>query len=59
MGAVGGGFIFGTVSAHLGRIRVLAWTILIFATFTGFWALARGYWDLVADRIFASLGWAA
>src|SRR5215470_16686976 len=31
MGAVAGGLIFGTMSDHFGRIRVLTWTILIFA----------------------------
>jgi MFS family permease len=29
MGAVAGGLIFGTMSDHFGRIRVLTWTILI------------------------------
>jgi len=56
IGAVAGGLTFGTVSDHLGRIRVLTWTILIFAAFTGLCALARGYWDLVAYRVVAGLG---
>jgi MFS family permease len=56
VGAVAGGFIFGTLSDHFGRIRVLTWTILIFAAFTGLCSLARGYWDLVAYRIIAGLG---
>jgi MFS family permease len=56
MGAVAGGLIFGTLSDHFGRIRVLTWTILIFAAFTGFCAFARGYWDLVVCRIVAGLG---
>src|SRR6267154_5907940 len=56
LGAVVGGLIFGTLSDHLGRIRVLTWTILIFALFTGLCALARGYWDLVAYRTFAGVG---
>src|ERR1700737_4976411 len=55
-GAVVGGLIFGTMSDHFGRIKVLTWTILIFAVFTGLCALARGYWDLVAYRILAGLG---
>jgi MFS family permease len=55
-GAVAGGLIFGTLSDHFGRIRVLTWTILIFAAFTGLCALARGYWDLVAYRVIAGLG---
>ncbi len=56
VGAVAGGLIFGTLSDHFGRIRVLTWTILVFAAFTGLCAFARGYWDLVAYRIIAGLG---
>jgi MFS family permease len=56
MGAVAGGLIFGTLSDHLGRIRVLTWTILIFAVFTSLCGLARGYWELVAYRSLAGLG---
>lgn len=56
MGAAVGGVIFGSMSDHLGRIRVLTWTILVFAAFTGLCALSRGYWDLVVYRIFAGLG---
>ena len=56
MGAVLGGFVFGSLSDHFGRIRVLTWTILIFAVFTGLCAFARGYWDLVFYRIIAGLG---
>jgi MFS family permease len=56
VGAVAGGLIFGTLSDHFGRIRVLTWTILVFAAFTGLCVFARGYWDLVAYRIIAGLG---
>jgi MFS family permease len=56
VGAVAGGLIFGTMSDHFGRIRVLTWTILIFAVFTGLCAFARGYWDLVVFRIIAGFG---
>jgi len=56
VGAVAGGVIFGTMSDHFGRIRILTWTILIFAVFTFLCAFARGYWDLVAYRITAGLG---
>ena len=56
IGAVAGGVIFGTMSDHFGRIRVLTWTILIFAVFTGLCAFARDYWDLLACRILAGIG---
>src|SRR5262249_41824055 len=56
IGAVVGGFIFGTLSDNYGRIRVLTWTILIFAGFTGLCALTQGYWDLLVYRSIAGLG---
>ena len=56
LGAVAGGFIFGAMSDHFGRIRVLTWTILLFAGFTGLCAMAQGYWDLAAYRVIAGLG---
>jgi benzoate transport len=56
LGAVAGGLVFGPMSDHLGRVKVLTWTILIFAVFTGLCALARGYRDLVFFRAIAGLG---
>ena len=55
-GAVVGGVLFGILSDHVGRIRVLTWTILIFALFTGLCALATGYRDLLVYRTLAGLG---
>ena len=56
VGAVAGGILFGMLSDRLGRVRVLTWTILLFAVFTGLCALARGYWDLLAYRTIAGVG---
>lgn len=56
VGAVAGGILFGMLSDRFGRIRVLTWTILLFAIFTGLCAFARGYWDLLAYRTVAGLG---
>ena len=56
VGAVLGGFIFGILSDRLGRVRVLTWTIVLFAVFTGMCALAVGYWDLLAYRAIAGVG---
>ena len=56
VGAVVGGIVFGMLSDKFGRIRVLTWTILIFAIFTGLCAFAQGYWDLLAYRTIAGLG---
>jgi MFS family permease len=56
IGAVLGGLIFGMLSDRLGRVRVLTWTIVLFAVFTGMCALAQGYWDLLAYRAIAGFG---
>jgi MFS family permease len=56
VGAVAGGIGFGMLSDRLGRVRVLTWTIVMFAAFTGLCALARGYWDLLAYRTIAGMG---
>ncbi len=56
VGAVLGGIGFGMLSDRLGRVRVLTWTIVVFAVFTGLCALAQGYWDLLAYRTVAGLG---
>ncbi|HLB97027.1 MAG TPA: MFS transporter, partial [Acetobacteraceae bacterium] len=56
VGAVAGGLLFGLLADRLGRVRVLTWTILLFAVATGCCALAQGYWDLLAYRTVAGLG---
>lgn len=56
VGAVVGGVGFGMLSDRLGRVRVLTWTIVLFAVFTGLCALAQGYWDLLFYRTIAGLG---
>lgn len=56
IGAVLGGLGFGMLSDRLGRVRVLTWTIVLFAVSTGMCAFAQGYWDLLAYRAIAGLG---
>ncbi|MFC3126027.1 MFS transporter [Pseudoroseomonas globiformis] len=56
VGAVIGGVGFGMLSDRLGRVRVLTWTIVLFAVFTGMCALAQGYWDLLLYRTIAGIG---
>jgi MFS family permease len=56
VGAVAGGIGFGILSDYYGRVRVLTWTILLFAVFTGLCAFAQGYWDLLVYRTIAGLG---
>jgi MFS family permease len=59
LGAVSGGIVFGLLSDAYGRVRVLTWTIVVFAVATGLCAVARGYWDLLAYRTISGLGLAA
>jgi MFS family permease len=56
IGAVIGGIVFGMLSDRIGRVRVLTWTIVLFAVFTGMCALAQGYWDLLIYRTVAGIG---
>ena len=56
IGAVVGGIVFGALSDRYGRVRVMTWTIVLFAVFTGLCAIAQGYWDLLIYRTIAGIG---
>ena len=56
LGAVCGGILFGSLADRYGRVRVLTWTVVLFAAFSGLSALAQGYWDLAAYRFIAGAG---
>ena len=56
IGAVLGGIGFGMLSDRLGRVRVLTWSIVLFAVFTGLCAFAQGYLDLLIFRGIAGIG---
>jgi len=56
IGAVIGGIVFGMLSDRIGRVRVLTYTIVVFAIFTGLCGLAQGYYDLLLYRTLAGLG---
>ncbi|VVD76088.1 MFS transporter [Pandoraea horticolens] len=56
IGAVAGGILFGALSDRYGRVRMLTWTILLFAVFTGLCAFAQGFWDLLVYRAIAGIG---
>ncbi|VVE87704.1 MFS transporter [Pandoraea bronchicola] len=56
IGAVAGGILFGALSDRYGRVRMLTWTILLFAIFTGLCAFAQGFWDLLVYRTIAGIG---
>jgi benzoate transport len=56
LGAVVGGIVFGILSDRFGRVRMLTWSILLFAVFTGLSALAQGVVDLGIYRFVAGIG---
>lgn len=56
LGAVLGGFVFGVLADRFGRVKILTYSVLIFAVFTGLSALATGYWDMAAYRFIAGIG---
>jgi len=56
LGALVGGVVFGVMSDRFGRVRVLTWSILVFAGFTGLCAFAQNYDQLIVYRTLAGLG---
>jgi benzoate transport len=56
IGAVIGGIGFGMLSDRIGRVRVLTYTIVVFAVFTGLCGFAQGYYDLLFYRTLAGVG---
>lgn len=56
LGAVVGGIVFGILSDRVGRVRMLTWSILLFAVFTGLSAVSRGIVDLGFYRFVAGIG---
>jgi MFS family permease len=55
-GAVLGGIVFGVLADRLGRIRVLSWSVVLFALFTGLCALAPDFTALAGFRFMAGVG---
>ncbi|MFI5911844.1 MFS transporter [Dactylosporangium sp. NPDC051541] len=55
-GAVTGGLIFGVLADRLGRVKVLSWSIALFAVFTGLCALASDFTLLAVFRFIAGMG---
>ncbi|MCV7199470.1 MFS transporter [Mycobacterium angelicum] len=56
IGAAIGGTAAGVLADRFGRVRVLTWTVVFFAVFTGLGALAHGYFDFAVYRFLAGLG---
>jgi MFS family permease len=56
VGAVLGGFVGGILSDYVGRVKVLTYSILVFALFTALTGLAPTFWLLVLFRFIAGVG---
>ena len=56
IGAVAGGFVFGILSDYFGRVRVLTWSILLFAVVTALTSLVQNYEQFLILRFIAGLG---
>jgi MFS family permease len=56
IGAVLGGIVFGILSDYFGRVRMLTWSIVFFAVFTGLTATAHGYTGIAIFRFLAGVG---
>ncbi|MHB8295488.1 MAG: MFS transporter [Acidimicrobiales bacterium] len=55
-GAVVGGIAFGILSDYLGRVKMLTWSIVLFAAFTGLTALSHSYAEMAIFRFAAGAG---
>lgn len=56
IGAVLGGLGAGVLADRFGRVRVLVWTVTVFAVFTALGALAQGFTDFAVYRFLAGVG---
>ncbi|WP_028937028.1 MFS transporter [Pseudonocardia spinosispora] len=56
VGAVLGGIVFGWIADRYGRVRVMTYTIVLFAVFTGLTAFAQGYLEMAVFRFIAGAG---
>ena len=56
LGAVLGGIIFGILSDRFGRVKMLTYSVILFAVFTGMSSLAAGFTDLAVYRLIAGIG---
>lgn len=56
LGAVLGGVIFGILSDRYGRVKMLTYSVILFAVFTGLSSLAVGYTDLAIYRFITGIG---
>lgn len=51
-----GGTIFGVVADKMGRAKTMAFTILVYAIFTGLCATSHSWWEMAIYRFFVGMG---
>ena len=56
LGWASGGFLFGIIADYIGRVRTLAFSILIYSVFTALQGASYGVWDFGLYRFIAGLG---
>jgi MFS family permease len=56
VGAAAGGLLFGWLGDKVGRVRAMAWSILVYSLFSGACYFAREPWHLGALRFISALG---
>ncbi|WIX77477.1 MFS transporter [Amycolatopsis carbonis] len=56
IGAVVGGIAFGILSDRIGRVKVLTYSVIFFAVFTGLTAISTSYWEIAVFRFLAGVG---
>ncbi|MCP2182889.1 MFS transporter [Prauserella alba] len=56
IGTVTGAMFFGALADRFGRVRILTYSILLFAIFTGLTALSQGFTEMAIFRFVAGMG---
>ena len=56
VGAALGGIVFGWLGDRVGRVRAMAWSVLVYSVFSGLCAFAQTPWQLAVFRCVASVG---
>ena len=51
-----GGFLFGIIADYIGRVRALAFSILLYSVFTALQGVSHNVWEFGAYRFLAGLG---
>lgn len=56
VGAACGGALFGWLGDRFGRVRAMAWSVLVYSIFSGLCGLSGEVWHLVLFRFLSALG---